>query len=154
MNTAYDRDFHAWTQEQAALLRAGHFSELDIEHLTEELESIGASDKRELASRLTVLLTHLLKWQHQGERRGVSWRLTIAEQRRAIRRLLTDSPSLKSLVPQFIASEYRDARDDASYETALPKTAFPIECPYSVFYIKALLEKSRKLVKIYLKTMT
>jgi len=81
MNTAYDRDFHAWTQEQAALLRAGHFSELDIEHLTEELESIGASDKRELASRLTVLLTHLLKWQHQGERRGVGCQLALDHRR-------------------------------------------------------------------------
>lgn len=76
----------AWLQQQAEFLRQGRFAELDVEHLSEELESMGASDKRELASRLTVLLTHLLKWQCQAERRGVSWRLTIAEQRRAIRR--------------------------------------------------------------------
>lgn len=93
---------------------------------------MGASDKRELASRLTVLLAHLLKWQRQSERRGASWRLAIAGQHRAIRRLLADSPSLKLLGPQFIASEYPDTKDDASYETALPKSCFPIECPYSL----------------------
>jgi len=93
---------------------------------------MGASDKRELMSRLTLLLTHLLKWQHQPERRGVSWRLTIAEQRRAIRRLLSDSPSLQPLVPQYLASEYTDARNDAIYETSLSKSMFPVECPYTL----------------------
>jgi hypothetical protein len=128
----HDEDFFAWTQQQADLLRQGRFADLDIQHLTEELESMGASDKRELMSRLTVLLTHLLKWQYQPDRRGVSWRLTITEQRRAIRHLLDDSPSLKPLVPGFIASEYADARDDAVYETSLPKSVFPVECPYSL----------------------
>lgn len=128
----HDDDFFAWTQQQADLLKQGRFADLDIEHLAEELESMGASDKRELMSRLTVLLTHLLKWQYQPERRGVSWRLTIAEQRRAIRRLLADSPSLKPLVPQYLASEYPDARDDAVYETSLSKSLFPVECPYTL----------------------
>jgi hypothetical protein len=134
MNTAtikHDEDFFAWTLQQADLLKHRRFAELDIEHLTEELESMGASDKRELMSRLTVLLTHLLKWQYQNDRRSVSWRLTIAEQRRAIRRLLDDSPSLKPLLLDAISSEYQHARDDAVYETALPKSAFPVESPYS-----------------------
>lgn len=128
----HDEDFFAWTQQQAAFLKQGRLADLDIDHLSEELESMGASDKRELMSRLTVLLTHLLKWQYQPERRGTSWRLTIAEQRRAIRRLLSDSPSLKPLVAQYLASEYSDARDDAIYETALAKSVFPVECPYSL----------------------
>lgn len=128
----HDEDFFAWTQQQAAFLKQGRLADLDVDHLSEELESMGASDKRELMSRLTVLLTHLLKWQYQPERRGTSWRLTIAEQRRAIRRLLSDSPSLKPLVPQYLASEYPDARDDAIYETSLAKSVFPVECPYSL----------------------
>lgn len=128
----HDEDFFAWTQQQAAFLKQGRLADLDIDHLSEELESMGASDKRELMSRLTVLLTHLLKWQYQPERRGTSWRLTIAEQRRAIRRLLSDSPSLKPLLTQYLASEYTDALDDAIYETSLAKSVFPVECPYSL----------------------
>lgn len=66
MNTVkHDQDFYAWTQQQADLLKHGRSAELDIEHLSEELESMGASDKRELMSRLTVLLAHLLKWRAQ-----------------------------------------------------------------------------------------
>ncbi len=131
----HDEDYYAWTQQQAQLLKQGRLADLDLEYLIEELESMGASEKRELMSRLTVLLTHLLKWQYQSERRGVSWRLTIAEQRRAIRRLLDDSPSLRPKLTEFIASEYSDARSDAMYETSLPKSIFPIQCPYSLAQI-------------------
>ena len=64
-SAAYDEDFYAWTQEQATLLRSGEFSQVDIENVAEELESMGRSDKREIDSRLEVLLMHLLKWQVQ-----------------------------------------------------------------------------------------
>jgi hypothetical protein len=79
--TLYDQDFHAWANEQAALLRAGRLSEAGIAHIAEEIESMGRSEKRELVNRLAVLLTHLLKWQHQPGHRGNSWRLAIEEQR-------------------------------------------------------------------------
>jgi Domain of unknown function DUF29 len=61
----YDHDFYAWANEQAGLLRAGRLSEADIEHIAEEIESMGRTEKRELISRLTVLLLHLLKWRYQ-----------------------------------------------------------------------------------------
>lgn len=131
MSTAYEQDFHAWTQEQTAFLRAGRLSELDIEHLAEEIDSMGARDRRELMSRLGVLLTHLLKWQYQTERRGVSWRLTVAEQRRAIHRLLSDSPSLKIRVAEYVRSEYAGARQIAIYETMLDENRFPEACQYT-----------------------
>ncbi len=72
--TLYDHDFYAWSQEQAGLLRAGKLSEADIQHIAEEIESLGRSEKRELVSRLSILLMHLLKWQYQAPRRGRSWR--------------------------------------------------------------------------------
>ena len=59
--TGYDADVVAWSSEQAALLRAGRFSELDIEHLADEIEDVGRSEERELGSRMAVLLAHLLK---------------------------------------------------------------------------------------------
>lgn len=68
----YEKDFYAWTQKQAALLRAGKLSEIDIAHIAEEIDSRGRSEKRELISRLTILLLHLLKWDHQPDRRGAS----------------------------------------------------------------------------------
>ncbi|MBF0393862.1 MAG: DUF29 domain-containing protein, partial [Alphaproteobacteria bacterium] len=69
----YERDFFAWANEQAALLRAGNLSVADIEHIAEEIESMGRTERREMVSRLTVLLLHLLKWRYQPSRRGSSW---------------------------------------------------------------------------------
>ena len=100
MNKApsYDADFHAWATESAALIRQGNFAELDFNHIAEELESMGASERRELQNRLQILLMHLLKHHFQPERRGKSWKLTIIHQRTAIERLLKQSPSLRRLL--------------------------------------------------------
>ena len=76
----YDTDFYAWSMEQARLIRGLTIPGLDNENVAEEIESLGRSDKRELLSRGTVLLVHLLKWQFQAERRGESWSATIDEQ--------------------------------------------------------------------------
>ncbi|GAB0115018.1 DUF29 domain-containing protein [Acidisoma sp. C75] len=127
----YDRDFYAWANEQAALLRAGKLAQADIEHIAEEIESMGRTEKRELISRLAVLLTHLLKWQYQPVRRGASWEVTISTQRRALDRHLKDNPSLRSKLDEAITDAYLDARGAAYAETALPKATFPPECPWS-----------------------
>jgi hypothetical protein len=74
-SSLYEREFYAWTQEQAALLRENRVSEADIANIAniaDEIESMGRSEKRELISRLTVLLLHLLKWQYQPSLRGTS----------------------------------------------------------------------------------
>lgn len=127
----YDRDFYAWSQEQAALLRAGKLTQADIEHIAEEIESMGKAEKRELINRLTVLLLHLLKWQYQPVRRGASWEVTIDTQRRALARHLADNPSLKSKLSEAIDDAYIDARAEAYAETGLPKATFPMTCPWS-----------------------
>ncbi len=79
---SYERDVVAWANEQARRLRAGEFHRLDIEHIADEIEDVGRSEKRELASRISVLMAHLLKWQYQPGRRGASWTGTIRVQRR------------------------------------------------------------------------
>ncbi len=89
----YQADYYGWLQENAQLIREKRFSELDVDNIIEELESMGKSEKRELSNRLTVLLMHLLKWQYQSVKRSTSWRNTIAVQRIDIRELLEDSPS-------------------------------------------------------------
>jgi hypothetical protein len=130
-NSLYDRDFYAWANEQAALLRAGRLTEADIENIAEEIESIGRGEKRELINLLAVLLTHLLKWQYQPAFRGNSWRLTIEEQRYRMDDHLGDNPSLKSQLDQALRTAYRSAANEASIETGLARSSFPAECPYS-----------------------
>ena len=57
---AHEQDFSAWALQNAELLRQGKFAECDVANIAEELDSMGRSVKRELASRLRVLLMHLL----------------------------------------------------------------------------------------------
>lgn len=127
----YERDFYAWTQQQAALLREHQFTRLDMDNLIEELESMGRSERRQLVNRLEVLLMHLLKWQYQPELRGRSWQLTILEQRRRIVKLLRANPSLQPEIPVLILEAYEDAAFSAMRETGLPLTTFPAQCPYT-----------------------
>ena len=127
----YEEDFYAWTVEQARLLRSGELSSIDVAIVAEEIESLGRGDKRELESRLTVLLMHLLKWQIQSKMRSRSWSGTILEQRRRIAKLLKESPSLLPFVNEALAEAYSDALEAASNETGLPETDFPTECPFT-----------------------
>ncbi|MEI7713698.1 MAG: DUF29 domain-containing protein [Rhodospirillales bacterium] len=129
-NTLYDLDFVAWANEQAALLRSGHLTEADIDHIAEEIESMGRTEKRELVNRLGVLLQHLLKWRYQPDRRGASWQSTIRVQRRALIRHLRDNPSLKATLPTAIEEGYGDAAIEAAGETNLPEALFPATCPW------------------------
>ncbi|MBJ7899146.1 MAG: DUF29 family protein [Cyanobacteria bacterium RI_101] len=127
----YDADFNLWIEETAKSLKAGNFGALDLENLIEEIEAMGRSDKREIKTRLIVLLMHLLKCQYQPQKQTASWIATINEQRRQIKAVLKDSPSLKPYLQQELGDGYEDARKDAAKETGLPVAAFPPECPFT-----------------------
>ncbi len=133
MKSNYDTDFFEWTQHQAAALAAGHFSELDLVNLAEEIESLGKSDRRQLGSRLQELMLHLLKWRYQPERRqtGHSWEDSILEQRGSIASLLNDSPSLRRQVLPLMSDHYPRARRRANSQTGLPISTFPETCPWT-----------------------
>jgi hypothetical protein len=131
----YEQDFYQWTQEQAGLLKAGALSQLDVENLIEEVESMGKSQKKELFSRLTILLMHLLKWDYQPEFQSRSWKSTIVTQRKEIRNLLEDNPSLRRIIQEKADILYRDAVEIASAETGLSESSFPETCPYTIEYI-------------------
>ncbi|MGO9740635.1 MAG: DUF29 domain-containing protein [Roseiarcus sp.] len=128
--TPYDRDVILWAQEQSALLRAGRFAELDIEHIADEIEDVGKAEKREFASRMAVLLAHLMKWKFQPERRGRSWRLPIADQRERIALAIEDTPSLKYVMraPSWQRDAWLDARAQARNETGIDD--LPENCPW------------------------
>jgi hypothetical protein len=128
----YERDFYAWALRTARLVREGRFAELEAEHLAEELESMGKSERRALESRLTVLLAHLLKWAYQPQRRSKSWERTLTEQRKQVARLLADSPSLAPRLPDLLPDAYDSARRWAADETGMDERDFPDGCPWQV----------------------
>ena len=93
----YDTDFYGWTQTQAAAIRAKDLARLDLEHVAEEIESLGRRDRRAIGHYLERLLKHLLKWTYQPEQRprhGRSWARSIRQSRRKIAELMAESPSL------------------------------------------------------------
>lgn len=128
----YDRDLVAWANEQARLLRARRFELLDVEHIAEEIEDVGRSEQRELASRMAVLLAHLLKWRYQPERRGASWEKTIKARRKDIGYALEESPSLlpKLQEPRWLDMVWARAVAQAVDETGLD--CFPEVCPWTM----------------------
>lgn len=115
-----------------ALLEAGRFDQLDLANLIEEVADMARSQKRAIRSNLVVVLTHLLKWQHQPEQRTNSWRGSIVEHRRRIRDEIEDSPSLASYPGSVIDRCYRAAREQAAAETGLPLATFPQAGLYTV----------------------
>jgi hypothetical protein len=127
----YDTDFHEWCITMAELLRAGRIDAVDIEHVAEEIEDLGKSQYRELDSRTTVLILHLLKERHQADKHTRSWDQTIRDQRIEIRALLRYNPSLKRALAGAPARVYQDAVDKASNETGLSEDSFPRQCPFS-----------------------
>ena len=131
----YQADFYAWTQQQAELLRNKKIEQIDWCNLAEEIEDMGRSEKRQLESRLEVLIMHLLKWQFQPNLRSRSWQLTIKEQRLRIEKLLVENPSLKSKLTDTREKIYPLAVISAEKETGL--SSFPETCPYDLTEILA-----------------
>jgi hypothetical protein len=127
----YDADFYAWTQEQAERLRQSRPNNVDWEHVAEEIEDLGRSEKRELVSRLVILMSHLLKWQNQPAHRGKSWRLSIKEHRLRLARHLSENPSLKAKLNAAIADAYEEAVIVAARQTELDEDVFSEICPWS-----------------------
>ncbi|MCS6783309.1 MAG: DUF29 domain-containing protein [Gloeomargarita sp. SKYBB_i_bin120] len=137
MNFLYETDFYAWTQAQAQALAERDVTKLDWPHLQEEIAALGRQEYRELVSRLTVLIGHLLKWQYQPECRSRGWFLTIREQRRAIRRHLRRNPSLQALADEAMTDAFEAGVDLALRETDLPLRTFPEQCPYAFLQVLA-----------------
>jgi hypothetical protein len=132
MNTPYSADFSQWTEQTARLLREGRWQDIDLEHLIEEVEDLGKSEKRGITSQLIRLMLHLLKWQYQPQRRSDSWLDSIADARLQIELAIQDSPSLRGYPSEQFTQCYPQARRGAAKQTGLPISAFPEDCPYSL----------------------
>lgn len=113
----YETDFLLWTEETIAKLKARDFDHVDLENLIEEIESLGKSDKKEIKSRLTTLLAHLLKRLYVNMPQEFNgWERTIRNQRTDLELALMDSPSLKTVWNDAFDIAFRlalrDVRDE------------------------------------------
>jgi hypothetical protein len=128
----YETDFLQWLETTVEQLKAQDYTNVDWENLIDEIETMGRNERRSLESNLVVVLHHLLKWQYQPAMRSSSWKGSIAEHRRRIRKALKDSPSLKPYLEEIFEECYVDAVEQAIAETDLPAENFPQSCPYTL----------------------
>lgn len=122
----YERDFNLWIEKQIEIMKTGELKSLDIENMIEEMEAVGRNDFRSMRSQLIRLMLHLLKWQYQPNRRGVSWKISIKDSRAEIEDLLEDSPSLKNKLLNEYQKCYQRAKEKAEDETGL--IDYPKDC--------------------------
>lgn len=139
LKSEYERDFYSWIHRNIDLLKQGKLADIDIDILIDELESMAKRDKRELTSRLMILIAHLLKWQFQPENQSGSWRGSIREQRIQLIEQLEESPSLRNSLDESVVKAYPKALALAIDETGLTSKKFPAECPYA---LKQLLDEN------------
>jgi hypothetical protein len=137
MNETYLTDFNSWIDHTAQSLRERRWHEIDLEQLITEVEDLGKSERRGIASQLTRLLLHLLKWQHQPQRRSDSWLDSITDARTQIELAIADSPSLKNYPAEQLVDCYQRACRQASKQTGLELALFPVDCAYTLDLILA-----------------
>jgi uncharacterized protein DUF29 len=134
--TLYDTDFVEWAAKTAELLRQGRFDDVDLEHLIEEIVSLGQSDERAVRSQLRRMLMHLIKVRIQPERAGSSWRESVVSARDEIEDLMERSPSLRRHLEETLESTYRravkSALDETNLQSQAKKLDIPEKCPYTL----------------------
>lgn len=130
-SSLYDRDFCAWAEQTALLLRSGRFSEIDLASLIDEVEDMSRSEKRALLSNTRVILLHLLKYRYQSDKRSTSWLSSIREHRTRIADAFQDSPSLRGYFSEMFDTCYQNARKQAADETSLDIVTFPAASPFT-----------------------
>lgn len=131
LTETYEADYLEWIQVTVEALKQGRYSDVDWEHLIDEIEDMARRERRSLESNLTIVLLYLLKWQFQPQQRSGSWKSSIVEYRQRLYEAFRDSPSLKRHYEAIFARYYDHAVKRAAAETGLPETAFPTTCPYS-----------------------
>ena len=127
---AKEVDLYSWALRQAELLRAGRLMEIDAAPIAEEIDDVAEEQYDKLESALRVVMLHLLKWDHQPDKRSRSWTASVREQRRRVLRQLRENPGLRSLLGEALGEAYEDARDEASAETGWPLSVFPVQRPF------------------------
>ncbi len=127
----YEQDETAWLDIMSELAAQGRTGDMDLTNLSEFLASMALRDRREVMTRLIVLLAHLLKWTYQPQNRSGSWQATILEQRRQLLELL-ESRTLRAHAEESLSEACAHAANQAAVETGLARTQFPAQCPWTL----------------------
>ena len=132
----YEEDFYVWTQNQAELLRAKRFDELDLANLIEEVEDLGGALRRSARLQVLIIIEHLLKLQHRPEsEQRLAWREAVRRERSELLNDLTPSlrhhladnlPELYARAPHNAEGSLRDHGEHAAAD------ALPATCPYAL----------------------
>jgi len=126
----HEQDLYSWLVEQARLVRDGRWQAIDQENLAKEVEGLAQQQFDKLAGAVHVLLTHLLKWDHQAIRRSRGRVQSVQSQRQAVADVLARNPGLAPRIPEAITHCYRKARAEAANDVGLDENSFPAKCPY------------------------
>ena len=126
----YTRDETAWLDTMADLIARGDVSELDYDNLREYLTDMAIRDRKEVLSRLIILIAHHLKWQCQPAGRNGGWRATMIVQRSDLTETF-ESKVLRKHAETVLAKAYRTAVELAAAETGLPESKFPAKSQHS-----------------------
>ncbi len=129
IGTLYDTDFALWADQQADAIEHGRWADIDVDNVAEEIRALSRTDRRELRSRLKVMLAHILKQRYQPERASKSWTTSIDKQAEGIALVLEESPSLRRELDERMQKAYGDAVRSAARETGLARETFPPRLP-------------------------
>ncbi|CCI19122.1 conserved hypothetical protein [Microcystis aeruginosa PCC 9807] len=135
----YEIDDSQWLGETVSLLRNHQFSQLDLEHLIEELEDLGKEKKNAVASFLEQVIRHLLLlqyWTKEAEYNTINWQEEIYNFRTQLKRKMTTN--LRNYLEEEINFIYQDALGFVKIKT-VNTVIFPSQCPYS---LEQLLDRS------------
>jgi len=133
MSTLYEKDFTAWANQQTEYLRKNDFTNLDIEHLLQELQDMGNSNPQAMESHLMIILTHMLKKKYFKVAYPVSgWDISIDNARAYISDIQDNNPSLKNHLQKTLDKCYMKARRTAAKQTNIDIKLFPEPCPWEL----------------------
>ena len=132
MTTLYEKDILGWVEEQVGLLKNKQWDKLDLENLIDEVESVGSSFRDAIGSYFEVLLTHMLKWHYQKSMRSNSWKGSIRNSQKRIKKIVKENPGQKPFMKNLFENSYEDALEIAIIETGLSKKDFPMICPWTM----------------------
>jgi hypothetical protein len=133
----YTEDETAWLDTMADLVRRRDLAALDLDNLGAYLTDMARRDRREVKSRLVVLIAHLLKWESQKEKRSRSWRTTVLHQRQELADL-AGSGVLRAHAEAVLTAAYESAVELAASECGLSRDSFPAACPYTIEQLFAI----------------
>jgi len=126
-------DRHKLITETAKALEQRMVNPAVAQVAAELLTEMAGADRREVRSRTSVLLQHLIKWAYQPAKQSSSWTSTINTQRRELGYLFEESPSLIRHQELIFSDCWLSARRFAILEMkANPYKAVPAACPWTL----------------------